>query len=734
MFSSSAIPLRVSLALLAGTSALIALPALAQSVSPGAVIELGTVYLEADNPARARLAVTPGAADLIAPPETSAAPTLADALSGQPGIIVQEFFGGNDQPRIQIRGSGQQQNPAERGLLILSDGMPVNRADGSYVVGLAAPGTANGIEVFRGASANRLGAAVLGGALNFTSPSGEEAPGFEATVSAGSFGRRDARLSYGLAGENHAALVFAEHSEADGFRDYNSSERNTVGGNLTFRNGAATTRLFFRHTDLKFDVAGPLTWAALQADPTQNHTGPVIVNGTPTNPGPNVLRDRPHRETTQTLLGGRTTWEAGNQIFDLGFSASKTDDSFAFPISAGFRDTDGYDATLTARYSLMGEGVLPLFEAGMVWSKGASDRDYAHNIRGNRGEAFGKNRLRAETVSLYAGGNIGMGPFTLSPSVSFIHASRENADLRGTAPRPTVGFSPMTPDQPLPGGAISVPPTDYDRSYSGFAPSLALSWAPAEDQFAWISLSRSFEPPTHDDLLGTVGGTPNSGPGRPNPGAPSAGTAMFSTPDLEAQSAVTLEIGWRGQAGAIRWDAVAYHARLKNELLSLRDTSGAAIAAMNADRTTHSGLELGLGADLSDSLSARLSWTWQDFRFDNDPLRGNNRLAGAPEHVISLALDWQASEAFALNTRIHWVPGKTPVDNMNTVFNDSYALVDLGAEYRVNDQAVIFAEVSNLFDETYASSTLVLDQASPLQAAFIPGTGRAFTLGAKLKF
>ncbi len=47
---------------------------------------------------------------------------------------------------------------------------------------------------------------------------------------------------------------------------------------------------------------------------------------------------------------------------------------------------------------------------------------------------------------------------------------------------------------------------------------------------------------------------------------------------------------------------------------------------------------------------------------------------------------------------------------------------------------VIFAEVSNLFDETYASSTLVLDQASPLQAAFIPGTGRAFTLGAKLKF
>lgn len=726
----------IGLALLAGSSALTAFPVMAQSLAPGAVIELGPVELDGGGSARARFALTPGAVDLVETGKitTAAAPTLADALKGRPGVVVQEFFGGNDQPRIQIRGSGQQQNPAERGLLVLSDGMPVNRADGSYVVGLASPGSARSIEVFRGTSANRLGAAVLGGALNFTSPSGEEAPGFAATVSAGSFGRRDARLSYGMVGENHAAWLFAEHSEADGFRDYNSSERTAVGGNLTFRTGAATTRLFFRHTDLAFDVAGPLTWAALQSNPKQNHIGPVVVNGTATNPGPNVLRDRPHRDTTQTLLGLRSTWESSGQVVDVGLSAARTDDSFAFPISAGFRDTDGHDATLTARYSLSGSGLLPLFEAGLSWSKGASDRDYAHNIGGVRGAVFGKNRLRAETLSLHAGGNIELGRFTLSPSVSFIHARRENRDLWGAAPRPTAGFSPMNPGQALPGGAISVTPTDYNRSYSGFAPSLALSWAPVEDQFAWVSLSRSFEPPTHDDLIGTVGGTPNSGPGRPNPGAPSAGMAMFSTPDLKAQTAVTLEAGWRGQAGGIRWDATAYHARLKNELLSLRDTSGAAIAAMNAGRTTHSGLELGASGDLAEGLSARLSWTWQDFRFDNDPLRGNNRLAGAPEHVVSLALDWQASDRLSLGSRVHWVPGKTPVDNMNTVFNRAYALVDLSGEYRISDKAVVFAAITNVFDERYAASTLVVDQASPLQAAFIPGAGRALSVGARLTF
>ena len=34
--------------------------------------------------------------------------TLKDALVRQPGVIIQEFFGGNDQPRLNIRGSGIQ--------------------------------------------------------------------------------------------------------------------------------------------------------------------------------------------------------------------------------------------------------------------------------------------------------------------------------------------------------------------------------------------------------------------------------------------------------------------------------------------------------------------------------------------------------------------------------------------------------------------------------------------------
>ncbi|GGG08583.1 hypothetical protein GCM10010924_41870 [Rhizobium wenxiniae] len=48
------------------------------------------------------------------------------------------------------------------------------------------------------------------------------------------------------------------------------------------------------------------------------------------------------------------------------------------------------------------------------------------------------------------------------------------------------------------------------------------------------------------------------------------------------------------------------------------------------------------------------------------------------------------------------------------------------SEYRINDKLSIFGEITDLFDEKYATSTLVVDQVSPGQAAYIPDDGRGF--------
>lgn len=718
----------------------------AESAQPGSTITLepmtvvGQTGVSRAEALRQGFANAPGATAVVGAEDIAGipAPNFADAMIGVPGVVIQEFFGGNDQPRFQIRGSGLQQSPTERGLLVLQNGMPVNRADGSYVAGLAAPGLAEAIEVWRGPSAHRLGASVLGGAVNFISPTGSSAPGSAISFGGGSFGQRSVSAQTSFLGDDIDGLVQFEWDSADGYRDENNdSRRGVLAGNLEIAHGdGVATQLFLSYTDLKFEVPGPITKDALKRDPESVHAGPTIVMGSPINPGPNVPRDEPRRATTQVLAGGRTTIDRTQHVYDVGVSVSQTDDSFRFPIPSSERVTDGIDGTLSARYAYLPDYVagLPMLEATLLYAVGEADRENYHNTNGKRGPQFGKSDLSSYTLSPYLGFNIPLSDqWYLSPSVSYTWASRENDDRWTDSTRPTVGYNPVTGAR-LPDGTVPAQDTSYDRDFDGWSGALALTWKPVPTQTAWVSIAHSFEPPTHDDLIAPVNGTPNSGPGRPNPPVPTSTAAMFTTPDLKAQTSDTLEIGWRGTHRGIGWDVTAYHSWIDDEILSLRDESAAPRASINADETLHTGVELGLSSELTRSLSGRLAWTWQDFRFDDDPVRGDNQLGGSPSHVISGYLTWAPIQSVTLLGTVRWVPDKTPVDNMNTLYADPYTVVDLRADWAVTKDFSVVAEATNVFDETYAASTLVVDQARPDQAAFIAGEGRGFYLGGRMTF
>lgn len=713
---------------------------LAQSATPGTVV-LETIEVTAEKSSAAeRLGALPGGAALVTSQDMLASGnlTLSKALESVPGVVIQNFFGGNDQPRVQVRGSGLQQNPVERGILVLQNGLPINRADGSYIVGFANPQQVRSIEVYRGYLANRLGATVLGGALNFVSPTGIDAPGMRFATSGGSFGQLGLSGQAGFATDRLDGVFQLDIGRRDGFRTYNSSERVSVGGNVGVAlSDNVTTRFFAGYANLGFDVPGPLTKDAMKADPRQVSTGPTVTSAGAINPGPNVVRDRPRREASQFLIGSRTTATFGAQVFDLAAGFTYTDDTFRFPISSGVRVTHGGDFTGVVRYAYKPDemALLPLFEATAQYAVGSADRENYINQSGATGAQFGDSRLDASTLSLHAGLNLPLSDaVTLSPAISYAYATRDNDDRYDRPTRPTIAYNPARPTMLLPGGAVATTSTSYTRSYSGWSPSLALSYRTDDGQTFFAAISRSFEPPTHDDLLATVNGTPNSSPGRPNPANPMLAAAAFSTPALKPQTATTVEAGWRGRFGKLNWDAVAYYSAVENELLSLRDETGASLGAMNADRTRHFGIELGLGAQLLDRLALRLAYTYQDFRFDDDPVRGNNRLAGAPPHLVNAMIQYWLLDNWTIQAAVRWSPVKTLVDNMNTLLADPYVVVDLRSEYRIDDHFTVFGEITNLFDKTYASSTLIVDQARSDQAAFLPGDGRGFYAGVKATF
>lgn len=743
--------------------------ALSQSAAPGATVDLPAVVVEGQAPAAkskkpkkkaagpassASVQAAPGPEDLTAEGQGSAgdgqssaaaeaarkldaiaggasvvtnqdmgpkaSASLSEMLAFVPGVVVQNFFGSNDQPRLQIRGSGLQQNPSERGTLVLQDGLPINRADGSYIVGFADPKSAAFAEIYRGYTANRLGATVLGGAINFVSPTGLTSPGAEVTVEAGSFGHVATNVQAGAsqgALDAHASLSYAER---DGYRVHNESERTNLNLNAGARvNENISTRLFFGYTDLAFDVAGPLSRALLEQNPKQ------ICSGPPGCTGPNVGRDDPNREAEQFRIGSRTTARYGANLFDIGLGYTYTDDTFTFPISGGVRETDGGDFTTVLRYAYAPDAsrALPLFEVTGQYVVGSADRRYFINNNGRKDLLVGDNELDSSTLSINAGLNIPLTErLTISPAIAYSYATRDNDDIYTGATRPFFNAA---------NGARGNRPfvdTSYDHSYSEWSPSLALSYDIMRDQTIFTAVSRSFEPPTHDDLIATINGNPNASAG-------ATGAAVFSTPNLDAQTATTLEGGWKGGYGSAAWSAIAYYSWVEDELLNLRDASGVSLGAVNADKTTHFGIEIGAAFDITADLSARAAYTYQDFRFDNDPNHGNNRLAGAPRHIINAALRYTVVPGLWVEAEVNWVPDDTPVDNANNLHNEAFTLVDLRSSYALTDNITVFGEVSNVFDETYASATLIVDAVTnPNQAVFLPGDGRAFIVGAKAKF
>jgi iron complex outermembrane receptor protein len=707
--------------------------AFAQSAAPGATVQLEEIVVDAQGErapasageaqARRRLDATAGGTAVVATESLAgkADLSIADTLNTVPGVVATSFLGGNDQPKIHIRGSGQQTNPVERGLLMLQDGLPINRADGSYIVGLIDPRQADFIEVFRGYTANRLGATVLGGAVNFVSPTGSQAPGAAISVEGGSHGDVRTSVQGGARKDDLDALVQYSFSHRDGYRAWNESERS----NFNFNGGAKinehiSTRVFVGYTDLGFEVPGPLSWNRMKADPTQAAPGPIVIGGVGTEPGPNALRDRPRRDTEQFRVGSRTTATYDAHVFDAAFGYTHTDDTFRFPVASGYRFTEGGDFTTSLRYAYAPDktAALPLFEATAMYVTGSADRLYANNLRGTQTTAFGSNDLSADTLSLWSGFNVPLGAATVSPAISYMRAGRDNTDTFGGAARPRITNANAA------NGAPALAPgsnTSFSRSYDAFNPSLALTYQLAPKNIVFAAVSRSYEAPTFDDLIEATGGQPNTSP------------TGFLTPDLKGQSATTIEAGWRGEAGRFAWDTVVYYSWIDDELIRLTD--GSLNTTMNADKTTHFGVELGGGVKITDKVSARLTYTYQDFRFADDPVYGDNRIAGAPHHFLISALRYTHDAHWWVEGEVMWVPDDIPVDNANTLFSQDWAIVNLRGRYAFNAQYSAFAEIRNLFDENYAVSTLTLGRASRAdQAAFLPGDGRSFYVGATARF
>lgn len=626
---------------------------------------------------RATFAAIPGGASIVDAEtyKTGRSSTLQDALGLTAGVFVQPRFGA-EEARLSIRGSGLQRTFHGRGLLLMQDGVPVNLADGSFDFQSIEPLASDHIEVMRGANAWRYGATNLGGAINFVSPTGKTAAPVDLRYEGGSFGYH--RL-YGAFAEdfgNWDGFVSLSHSEQDGYREHAQQENQRLFANLGGRiNQRISTRFYLTHVDTDSALPGSLTLAQLRDDPRQANPGSVTGDNRR-----DFILNRLGNMTVLALDGGHS----------LELSSFYSEKSLFHPIFQVLDvDTEDMGVRLTHRWAN---------DAGWRWSMGAevvegrnTDQRYT-NLGGQKGQRVNALRQTASNLNAFAELEVPVAErWAVIGGLAWMRQERDVDDRLQCNAFVT---------------AVCVPQDEsFNHIYRGELGRLGVRHDLAKGVQLFANISQSVEPPTFSELTG--------------------GQVISAN---DEQRANTLEVGMRWSGDSLELDLAAYRSEIRDELLALNDANGDPEGTVNANRTLHQGIELGGGLTLG-KVAVRGQYLFNDFRFDDDPVYGSNRLAGVPRQFIKGEALWQQRGWYAGPT-FEWVPSHYAVDHAETLYAEGYATWGLKAGYRQSQGLGLFVEGRNLSDRNYVATTgVVADAGGADSAQFMPGDGRGLFAG-----
>lgn len=665
---------------------------MAESEQPGALS--GTARAE-----QKRLEKVPGGTNLARPQGEARLATIKDALAYQPGVVIQEFFGATDQPRLNIRGSGIQSNPMNRGVTLLLDGLPLNEADGSFVIGTLEPRDSATISVRRGANAITPGATTLGGELDFQSLTGLDERA-RVRLEAGSFGRRATQAAGGFQSGSWDGHAGYTRDTYDGYRHHSDSDRESLRANLGYRDGTLENRTYLSATDLGFRIPGVVPKARIYSDPQ----GVMGDGNTAQDRALNMYLRDPHRETEQWRIANRTQWGDAHLRQEFGIYTQNTDDEF----SNGTYYTNTESDTLGAQWLLTGrpDGGSLVWRLGLVLNESDMTRDLTsvNPQTGAKLARFGHFDLAAANRNLSAG---------------FDWRMQQDWTLKGD-----VKWSSVKRDaQNLDTGAA------LDQHWSYVTPKIGAIWSLTPGMRVFANLSRSQEAPTYWEIVNGTVATNN-----PN-------TTSTELTRLEVQKANTFEIGAAGSLGsgsaAPRWQATVYSSEVDDELISHTDANGIKVGTYNyRGGTRHRGIETGIDGAWpigSGALEYRAAWTYSDFRFKGGEFAGN-QIAGVPKHLIDAEARYRIGN-WRFGPNVRWLPKDTPTDHANTpgVEQESYALWGVKVDYRMGAWG-FYLQGDNLADKRYASSYSIRNKATAAQPGYLPGNGRSFSTGLTYAF
>lgn len=605
--------------------------------------------------------------------------------------------------------------------LYLEDGVPTRSTgffnhNALYEINLPAAG---GIEVSKGPGTALYGSDAIGGVVNVLTRTPPAQAELTASAELGEHGWRRALVGGGNTWGEHAARGDLNFTHSDGWRDATGYDRQgaTLRWDRTLGDEALVkTVLGYAHIQQQTAGSSAIVLNDYLNNPTRNYTpisyrevdalrlsaawererGDTLVSLTP------FLRDnRMELLANWSLSYDPTVYTTQNQSFgvlakwrrDFPWLRARLIAGLDVDVSPGGREEDRL-ATLTTT----GSGAAKAYTG---YSVGTRVYDYDVTFLG---------------ASPYVHGEF-------SPNEKWrVHAGLRYDHLRYRYDNNLAAASVAASTSENGGAAVTRhygQVADTTVRFSHLSPKLGASYALDADLHLFASYNQAFRAPSEGQLFRPSAAT----------SAPVAQANAQATLGLKPVKADQYEIGLKGQAGGMSYQASVYQLAKHDDILSYRDTSTNVTQVVNAGETRHRGVELGLGLLLGSVFRLDLSAAYAKHRYQAWVIPGTADYSGkemetAPRTIANTRLAWLPKPGARL--QLEWVHlGGYWMDQANTSKYGGHDLLNLRANYALDKGVSLYGGVHNLTDQRYAESASI----SSSTQVFAPGLPRTLSVG-----
>ncbi|MEZ4888910.1 MAG: TonB-dependent receptor [Chitinophagales bacterium] len=608
---------------------------------------------------------TAGAIATISPKtlQQSDQTSLVQAFNTLSGVRMEERANGSY--RLSIRGSSLSSPFNVRNVKMYWNNVPITKSDGETLINLIDPEMVNRVEIIKGPASSLYGAGNGGAVLLQTLPLFYQQDNLEINSTFGSYGLW--KFSAGATkswGKNGVQFRY-NHQESDGYRDHNALNRNMFNFNGFFDlEKAGTVRVATFFTLLDYQIPGGLNADQRDENPRQARSGSATQNASIEN---------------QMSLTGIDYALPISENWEMKAAMSITTINFINPFNTNYKTENqtgfGIRPQLIYTTSIAEHSDRKLqWVSGMESQFTSVDAKVFGNVEAEKDTLQFADYIEPRYATVFTQASMDFPQnwtATLGISYNNVRYDMERIDHLGDFSENDIQFE----------GALT--------------PRLAIVKTWKEKYAVHGGVSWGFSPPSLSEVRTSEGSINN---------------------DLQAEKGVNYELGFRADWKRLQVDVSLFSLQLRDAFVTKTADNGTVLFE-NAGSTSNRGIEAMMAYSLLhnqnttgflSALNARLAYTYHPFRFKKYVKEGSdfsgNDYTGVAPHTLNLGLDLD----MATGTFAHFNYNFTdaiPLNDANTVFSNSYNLVNVKMGYRKtfdNFGLELFGGVNNLLGEAYS--------------------------------